>query len=290
MKAHNILENQNSDFQIALLKAATVSYTKAKSVEILISETLLFLSIAYPVSYLLIKDENAKLSLFAVSFVLSITVLLVKGHTSKYTTLGATIKELFDSNLFELPWKSTRKKPAMSEIFPLASSYRGSGVNNWYSIMLSPDLTKNVAIATLQYSNTMWDLSLRRIYNNWIKWFLIIYSVVLLGVFEISDTDIKTAFFTMFSLLSFYGHFIAIAQGNQRVITKRAEVAAVLDRLLTPNKDISNQEVVDIQDEIFITRTELAKVPNVVFRIYFERLKREDEQLIGAINMRFFSH
>ncbi len=54
--------NKQNDYElIKLLKASTVAYSKAKSGEIKVTYFLIFLVFAYPVSYILIGNENIKL-------------------------------------------------------------------------------------------------------------------------------------------------------------------------------------------------------------------------------------
>jgi hypothetical protein len=71
-----ILNNQNNDENLKLLKASTVAYTEAKAGENRITYFLVLLAIIYPLSYLLIGNENIKLALFGCSFLLTVIVLI----------------------------------------------------------------------------------------------------------------------------------------------------------------------------------------------------------------------
>ena len=199
-----LLSNQNNPELIKLLRASTVAYTKAKFGEIKITYFLIFLAFAYPISYLFIGDEKIKLALFGCSFLLTVLVQIFtntfKGNTSK----GAIYKEEFDTTLFNLPWKSTLKKPEHTEVSKFSLQFKGEEIKDWYSPNLSPAIPQNISVAVLQHSNTSWDIDLRIVYRSWLTGFLITYSIAL-WIFLISkNADGNTIFSIYFSILSLY--------------------------------------------------------------------------------------
>lgn len=200
---NSIVSKQNDPENIKLLRASTVAYSNAKAGEIKITYFLLFLAIAYPFCYLFIKDENIKLGLFGCSFLLTILIQIFtssfKGNTSK----GAIFKEEFDTIIFNLPWKSTLKKPDRREVLHFSQLYKGDEIKDWYSPNLSTNIDSNIAVAVLQHSNTSWDIELRKAYRKWLIYFIVIYSIVLFGFFVVLKTDAMTIFLLLFSLLSF---------------------------------------------------------------------------------------
>ncbi|MBX2977632.1 MAG: hypothetical protein KF721_16015, partial [Ignavibacteriaceae bacterium] len=203
-----------------------------------------------------------------------------KGNTSK----GALFKEEFDVLLFGLPWKSTLAKVDHKEVSKLSTQYKGTEIENWYSTKLSTNIPKNIAIAVCQCMNTGWDIDLRKYYLNWLKGFLIIYSVGLAFFFVVMNVDGLTMFSIGFSILSFYIHFFTIINGHLAVITKREAISNKLENDIINKKEISISELRDIQDEIFITRNESAKVPNSFFKIYKHKMNQEYEDYIETIN------
>lgn len=279
-----VLNKQNDSELIKLLKASTVAYTKAKYWETKITYFLIALAFAYPISFVFIQSEKVKLFLFGCSFMLTVLVQLFyntfKGNTSK----GALFKEEFDVLLFGLPWKSTLAKVDHKEVSKLSTQYKGTEIENWYSTKLSTNIPKNIAIAVCQCMNTGWDIDLRKYYLNWLKGFLIIYSVGLAIFFVVMNVDGLTMFSIGFSILSFYIHFFTIINGHLAVITKREAISKKLENDIINKKEISISELRDIQDEIFITRNESAKVPNSFFKIYKHKMNQEYEDYIETIN------
>lgn len=281
---NQILNNQNEPENVKLLKASTVAYTKAKSGEIKVTYFLLFLAFAYPICYLFIKDDNIKLVLFGCSFLLTILIQIFsisfKGNTSK----GAIFKEEFDTIIFNLPWKSTLKKPDRREVLHYSQLYKGAEIKDWYSTNLLADIDSNIAVAILQHSNTSWDIELRKAYRRWLINFLSVYSIVLFTFFVIMKVDALTIFLLLFSLLSFFTHFISLIRGHSETIDKRETISKHLDEIIRNKKYIGTNELRDIQDEIYSTRQEAAKVPNYFFRWYQKQLNIEAEEYIEEAN------
>ena len=278
------ISKQNSTENIKLLRASTVAYAKAKSGEIKVTYFLLFLSIAYPIAYLLIKEENIKIALFGCSFGLTVLVQLFSGRFKGNTSKGAIIKEEFDTVVFDLRWKSTCKKPDRSEILHLSQQYKGVEIKDWYSPNLSPTIDHDIAVAILQHSNTSWDIELRKSYRRWLTNFLIGYSSILFLFFVLLNTDALTIFLLLFSLLSFFTHFITLIRGHSGAIDRRESISEHLDEIIRNKKYIGTTELRDVQDEILVTRQEPAKVPNFFFRWYQKELTIEAEEYIEEVN------
>lgn len=284
---NSILIKQNDPENVKLLKASAIAYTKAKRVEVRITYFLIFLAIAYPLCYLIIKDDNVKLMLFGCSFLLTVLAQIFtdrfKGNTSK----GAIFKEEFDTLIFALPWKSTLKKPDRSEVIHFSKQYKGGEIKDWYSPNLSPAIDHNIAVAILQHSNTSWDIELRKAYRRLLFNILVFYSIALAIIFVIKQIDSLTIFLILFSLLSFYTHFISLIRGHSGAIDKREAISKHLDEIIRKKKDIGTDELRDIQDEIYITRQESAKVPDFFFRWYKKQLNSEAEEYIEEVNNLF---
>lgn len=279
-----IVSNQNNPEFIKLLKASMVAYSKAKSGELKVTYFLIFLAFAYPVSYLLIGNENIKLALFVCSFLLTVLVMIFSNKFKGNTTKGAILKEEFDTQLFDLLWKSTLKKPDYTEVSRLSLQYSGNEIKDWYSANLSEKIPKNISIAVLQHSNTSWDIELRKKFRNWVTGFLIVYTIVLWVFLITKNTDGKTIFSIYFSILSFYSHFITIIRGHTSAIDKRKAISVHLDEIIRQKKFIATTELRDIQDEIYYTRQEPAKVPDFFFRLYHKELDAISEDYIESVN------
>lgn len=281
---NKIVLNQNDPENVKLLRASSVAYSKAKSGEIKITYFLIFLAVAYPICYLFIKDDSVKLTLFGCSFLLTILIQFYtssfKGNTSK----GAIFKEEFDIIVFNLPWKSTLRKPDRREVLHYSKLYKGAEIKDWYSPNLLSDIDRNIAIAILQHSNTSWDIELRKTYRRWLINILALYSIILFTVFVILKIDALTIFLLLFSLLSFFTHFISLINGHSSTIDKRETISKHLDDIIRTKKYVTEIELRDIQDEIYSTRQEATKVPDFFFRLYQKQMNAEAEEYIAEVN------
>jgi SMODS-associating 4TM effector domain len=283
-KTNPILNKQNDKNNIRLLKASNVAYKKAKFWEILITNFLIFLSIAYPIYYVYSTNPSIKLALFGCSFFLTIFIQLFnysfKGNTSK----GALFKEEFDVTIFDLPWKTTLKKPDQADVSKYSLEYKGSEIKDWYSTILSPNISHNIAVSICQRTNTGWDIDLRKIYRSWLKGHLILYSIGLFIFFVLTKSDGQTIFLISFSILLFYTHFITLINGHTLVIEKRENISKKLDEFILSGKHFTTIELRDIQDEIYNTRQESAKVPDLFFKLYKKKMNKEFEDYIETVN------
>jgi hypothetical protein len=281
---NEIIIKQNETDLVKLLRASTVAYTKAKNGEIVVTDILIILAIAFPISFVLIKNENVKLILFGCSFLLSVIIQIFTNTLTGNTSKGAIFKELFDTTLFNMSWKSTIEHPEHSEISKYSLQYKGPEIKDWYSNNISASIPHNISIAVLQHSNTIWDIQLRIIYRKWLIGFLLVYSIILWIFLLYHDSNGITIFLIYFSILTFCIHMITLIRGHSSVIKKREKISKHLDKLILKKKNISDYELRDIQDEIFLSRQETAKVPNWFFRRYKKRINAIDEDYIASVN------
>ncbi len=286
---NEIITRQNSEEALKLLKASVVAYSKAKFWEIRITYFLICLAFAYPIYYVFSHNADIKLFLFGCSFLLTVIIQLFYNAFKGNTFKGALLKEKFDVLVLGLPKKSTTKEIDYSEISKLALEYKGGKISNWYSSHLSPNMPHNISIAVLQHSNSNWDISLRKSYRDWLKGFLICYSIGMFIFFVLKKVDGGTQFSIGFSILSFYSHFFTLIRGQSAVIEKREAISKKLDNIIRHTKKISMEELRDIQDEIFITRQEPAKIPDFFFKWNKKKMNAQSEDYIKSINKIYIS-
>ena len=287
---NSLLKNQNEPELLKLLRASSVAYSKAKVWELKFSYSLILLSVAYPISYVFIKDESIKLTLFGFSFFLTVLIEIITDKLKGNTSRGATFKEEFDIILFDLPWKSTLKRPDHSEVSKLSTEYKGKEIKDWYSCNLSSSIPHNIAVAILQHSNTSWDIELRKSFKDLIIYILFAYTISLFAFIVIMKIDGLTMFFIAFSVLSFYTHFISLLRGHTSAIEKREDISKHLDEIIRSKQNISVENLRDIQDEIYSTRNESAKVPNFFFRLKYKRMNAITDDYIESVNNIYNSH
>ncbi|MBK6915413.1 MAG: hypothetical protein IPH11_17750 [Ignavibacteriales bacterium] len=173
------------------------------------------------------------------------------------------------------------------EVSKFSLEYKGNEIIDWYSPNISTTIPHNISVAVLQHSNTSWDIELRIIYCRWLAGFLISYSIVL-WIFLISyNSNGMTIFLIYFSILSFYTHFITLIRGHSSAIDRRKAISIYLDEIILNKIYIGTDELRDVQDEIYISRQEAAKVPNFFFRWYRNKMNAVVVDYMETVNKRY---
>jgi hypothetical protein len=281
---HPQLSLQNDPELLKFLKASTVAYANAKSKEFIFSYVLFFLSVAYPISYIFIKNEDLKYILFIISFLVTISSWIFADYFKGNTTKGAVYKEKFDVMLFELPWKFMLPQPETLETNKLSRAYKGVEIIDWYPTEISSNIPKYTAIAICQRVSSGWDIELRTQYKNILLTILTVYTIAIFLLWTSTSQDGRVVFSLYFSTLSYYTHLISLIKGNKNSINKRQKIVSKLDSYINKKKEFTLDNLRDIQDEIYNTRQEPSKVPNIFFRMYNNKIKTELEDYIAITN------
>lgn len=283
---HSILTSQNSAENIILLKASAVAYKEAKTKEFLITYTLLFLALAYPVAYIF-KLTDFKNILFYISFAATAVGWFLSDAFKGNTLKGALLKEEFDRKIFSMSWNFIMNKVEDLEREGLAKQFnvKNDSVENWYPINLSPKLSDFTAIALCQRISCSWDLVLRKKMQA-IAWgILFIYFLFVVIVVFNAIKDGSTLFLLIFSLSSFISHALTFLKGNKTAIEKRQNIITKIDsKLNTFNDDFSPTQLRDIQDELFRVRQEQIKVPEFLCRKNKKEIYSTIESYVESIN------
>ena len=275
---------QNQTENIELLKASNVAYTNAKSNEFKFSYVFIALGVLYPIAYILLKSEDVKHGLFAVSLCMTVFYQLFVNWFKGNTTLGALLKEEFDINVFGLPRKFLNSDLEPIDIGRLAKQYEGGEIKDWYSPNIKGKIPKNTIIAICQRINCKWDIDLRREFNKLMILIVITHFIVMLILGFLVIREFLTTFLLMFSLASCYTHFITMVRGNFSAISKRGKIIVKLDSYINHKKDFLTENLRDVQDEILSARQEPAKVPDFYFKKFNHQFQLDHEKYIELIN------
>ncbi len=277
-------DEQNKPENIELLKASNVAYNNAKSNEVKFSHVFLALGVLYPITYIILQNENAKHCLFAVSLCLTVLYQLLANWFKANTTMGALLKEEFDLNVFGLPRKFLLAELEFVDVSRLAENYKGKEIKDWYSTNISGAISKTVTIAICQRVNCKWDSDLRKEFNKLLITCLISHFLLMVVLGFLVIQDFITTFLLMFSLSSVYTHFITIIRGNISAISKREKIIAKLDSYINYKKEFTIENLRDVQDEILSARQEPVKVPDFYFRKYNLKFQQDYEKYIERVN------
>jgi len=276
---NSIAEKQNYPANLKLLQASLQAYSHAKKGDNVIGFFFLFLAIAYPFAYTYFNNEVVQAVLLGISFIVTLLVEIMYNNLHANTDLGSILKEAFDMAVLGLPIRKTSKLPDQMEVEILADAYVKKHVHDnktkdWYPINLSDKVPDLVKIAVCQKMNVGWGIELRKKYSQLLIVTIIVYSILLLFFLLYKDVKTSTGFTISLAIAPFYTCFINQIRGHNTVVKKRKELSFLLDEIILREKQFDIYDLRDIQDEIGITRGELAKVPDLYFKM--TRAKIED--------------
>jgi len=197
---------------------------------------------------------------------------------------GALLQEQFDTALFYLSWRQAVAGDPVADhdVGRLARKLTVGGerdqriTDGWYDPTTGVHYPYDVLIC--QEQNLAWDARLRRSYGAWIGAAAIVWTLLGLVVALLVGATIPEA------LLSFYLPSLAALQlaaeiwiGQHRVADERERLAKITQTELrdgqpgpVPDHDRERLRATarDIQDGIFRTRLDVARVPHWLYRLH----------------------
>lgn len=280
--ARPIHEGQLDDEMIRLQRAASSSHRHGQIIEAIRNTAALTLAavglVVTATGHGRIPSAIFGAGWFAVSF------FLLRNMMSATAKQGALLQEQFDTALFRLPWRRAVAGDPVADhdIGRLARRLTIGGkrdrriTDGWYDPTSGVHHPYDVLIS--QEQNLAWDARLRRTYSNWIAgvgigWVILGLVVGLLPGATITGT-----------LLSFYIPSLAALQlaaeiwsGQRRVADERERLAKLVQAELRdaqpgsiPDDERERLRATarDIQDGIFRTRLDVARVPDWLYRLH----------------------
>lgn len=185
----NISQKQNSDVAIKYIAASSHFYGHAKTIAGF--QLLLSVPAALAMSLIAMRWPELKIVTTPLSLLFGwIDILILDSIQAFRKNIGAKTQELFDCEVFELPWNSVRCSPKPeSEILNEAAEKQMRTANvtkykNWYPVEVER-LPLPLARLICQRASVWWDMSQRREYGHWL---VAIVGVLVLGVIGTSFT------------------------------------------------------------------------------------------------------
>lgn len=289
---NKILQTQNEPPQLDRLAAQRELYAKAKC----IFAIQIVFSVAVGVALAFLSAKYLGWKVWGASWGFWITLIDLFYLTPWQKSLkksAATIQEMFDCDVLELPPKRGRETVAPDDVAELARCHErrigreqfDKDFRGWYEGALD---TVPLAQARIicQRSNFRWDVALRQRYRIAVA---LVLAVVVVGVFGYGMTqNIRLRDWIATLVLPLQPLIILCI----RQIQEQSEAIATLNRLKRDTEKLWNEALHgtsadtltdrsrDIQDELFDQR---AKNP-LIFDWIYDRLKRssEEEMNIGA--------
>lgn len=278
-----ISQRQNEPDMLDLLKASTAAHVRQQRLETVRVTVSLTLAAASVVAAFA-SVTAAAITVIGGTWALAYTVL-VSPLAKRQARRSAVIQEMFDTHLFGLPWNTTlaggRLRPdEVSQFVREFNPRRGRGdrLRDWY--VDTSGVPQPYDIFICQQQNLAWDARLRR------RWAWVLLTAVVIWV-VLGLVVGYAAFLTIPDLLLrwYLPSLAALIYGiesckNQYDVASERErvmnlVQAEIDSAQrTPSTDERARLVVkarEIQDVIFATRKQVARVPDWFYARFRER-------------------
>ena len=287
MKNRDILNIQNEEHFINLLKAQRIAYSHAKRY-LFIDLISIIIAIALPV--IAISNPNLINMMSAIGVVWTIIYLIVESFRKKKTIEVAKIQEQFDTELFDIENNPTLIKDKINpdKIYDLSiKNKEEDSLKNWYSWRIRNELPKNIKILLCQRINSSWELDLRKRFVFLLIFALILYYGLFLILLLVKNTGIYDILLLLSPSISFlvYGVQHSIALNKQ--ITSKNELLTTIDEYLTKyqkKKEMPKEtKIRRIQDMIYLQRTVPEKIPNWFYKIFRTYNENKTDKLIQEI-------
>ena len=269
---------QNSDQQLLRLCAASAVYARGKQILGLQATLTVLGGFASPIAVSNFPQFRVWAAFYAFTVAL-LDALVLEPLQSEQRQIGARIQELFDCDLFRLPWRRlvAGEKPTPEVVTEKGCRYKQqqkdlSQLIDWYSPAVSR-LSLPLARLVCQRTNAWWDFTLRKRYCTSLKvllWALVIF-VFAFGIHRGMTMDVF--------VLTVVAPLTPAILWGVREIRKNSSAADDLMKLQThidglwhealtgtlKGNDLEEQSIL-IQNQIFHSRSKNPFVFNWVYR------------------------
>ncbi|RPF54428.1 S-4TM family putative pore-forming effector [Aquisalibacillus elongatus] len=283
-----MLDRQNEEKNILLLKAMRHTYNRAKKVYGIRMTIGVFIPISSIIFSLLNQygitgDFSSLFSILGLVW-LPVFYFLNQLENNEIGN-GAKIQEEFDTNVFSLPWNKAlvRTRISPEDIQEKAIFYKGniSTLRDWYVGLDSKHYLVNVLLA--QRSNLMWAVSLKKRFSKLILIVSILYLIITVAYACFIDMSMQS-----YLMIIFLPSISVLLYGVSTwwELRKQSNIICELgeDIRIDCEKFVSNEIDLDItycrqyQDAIYVyNRTNSVLIPEW---LYWMRRKKDDEKML----------
>ena len=277
-----IKERQNTEESIQYLRAQRYAYKIAKQSYIARMILSVFWPIIAVIMYFIFENKFANWILIISSLILVITFLM-ELYEKKYTKIGATIQEQFDTNIFGMKWNLALVGEKISEqqIYILAKKEKTdkSKLIDWYTGIDTNDEIQYTLKA--QRTNTYWSIRQKEIFRVFllIMFFVILITLIIiawLNHFVMADFFITLLFPTISLFIYLFKGYVDFSQQ----VNELKRITVQLNALLESERTTKCQ-LRCVQDAIYIH----GRVPNnIIPDILYNKLRKKLEEIFKNTN------
>lgn len=277
-----IKERQNTEESIRYLHAQRYAYKIAKCIYM----WRMFLSIVWPIIAVILYfacDNKFANEILIVSSLILVATFIMELYEKKYTVIGATIQEQFDTTIFNMKWNLALvgEKISPEKIYTLAEKEKTeiSKLKDWYTGINTNDEIEYTLKA--QKTNIAWSIRQKEIFRD----FLLIMAILILLAF-ILIASWKNFLMTDFFITLFFptiSLFIYLIKGwvdFSQQVNELKRITSQINSLLESEKT-SKYHLRFIQDSIYV----YGRVPNnIIPDVLYNKLRKKLEEIFKNTN------
>ncbi|OFD66080.1 hypothetical protein BWGOE6_04050 [Bacillus mycoides] len=277
-----IKERQNTEESIRYLHAQRYAYKIAKCIYM----GRMFLSIVWPIIAVILYfacDNKFANEILIVSSLILVATFIMELYEKKYTVIGATLQEQFDTTIFNMKWNLALvgEKISAEKIYTLAEKEKTeiSKLKDWYTGINTNDEIEYTLKA--QKTNTAWSIRQKEIFRGFL---LIMAILILLALILIASWKnfLMTDFFItlFFPTISLFIYLIKGWVDFSQQVNELKRITSQINSLLESEKT-SKYHLRFIQDSIYV----YGRVPNnIIPDVLYNKLRKKLEEIFKNTN------
>jgi hypothetical protein len=271
---NSLLEDQNKEPLLRLLKAQNSAYSKAKKYQFI---DVISILIALAPTVLLYFDLNHATLVAVIGVVWTLISIFSQILIERETKIGAVIQDQFDTNLFKIERNEilVGDEVEISKVLELSKLNKNDDLTDWYSTKILPTLSHETAVLLAYKCNAIWGKSQRKQFVNFIKIMIVLYYGGMIALSLYKNTG-------LFDLVVWLAPSIPALVFGTSTIKAQNGIIATYDRInkLIDNlyKSLKNNqktptevELRQIQDLYFTQRLISNKVPDWFYKLFRKR-------------------
>lgn len=291
----SIIGKENLEINIERLAAQRELYSLGKkyfnvqlSLNVLITVILLILSL------LLNHFCSIKIDWFRAFYAFTILLidnLVITNMINQLRQKASSIQEMFDCDVLNIEWNKiiVGEKPLNEDVNKYYKKHLKNvkdidNLKNWYATTIS-QINNNAAKIICQRSNFSYDFALRKYFINWVVAIAVALLIIIVFLSCANDISSRTLFISgilpylpiLSMVLKLYNeHTISI----KNLESLKSAINSAWNNVLK-NEDISEHEIRQIQDKIYLTRKSNPLIPDKIY----DRLRLNlEEQMYYGVN------
>jgi hypothetical protein len=269
---NDIVQKQNKADFIDMLCAQRFAYSKAKNffmLRLIISLIILVISTILIINFSTISIYIVLVLFFYTFF----DFIILRNIENGYRINGSKIQELFDTELFKIPWNSliSQEKPEKETIFLYSNKFKEKNstesLNNWYPVDIQR-LNLNQAIVVCQRTNIWWDITLRKYFLTTLIVFILLITFIIIFLFTTSS---QIVWEMLFSFIPLYEILIDYSRSQYDSINKKTHLKKFAEKNIESvisGNEVAVSEIRNLQDEIYRHREITPFVPDWFYFIF----------------------